>query len=511
MRRGALRLRARRRSVAAAAILLFAVGAFAYGGTPASSQVVDLGDENSWIRIQNVGTEPATVELDFYNNQGALVASDVCPKAGSCDALRAGFGWSFFQQTLSGLGTSYRGSAYITSDQPFTALLARDVLRTDGEFQIAGDTLRLGPGAPRHVLPWVVNSVGYVSRIVVENTSDSAPTCAQIVYYDSGRTSPTLVDPQTPSSLCPSGGYYLQPRASWVRDESTLPVAFGFDGSAVIVAQPAATGGSASTAQLQAVVDTRARLDAGLSTYRSIASTETSRVVLLPLVDRNHSEGQSTYSTRFRIMSDQPGIPNDVTLLFSGRTDSGQEFEVEHTLTVFGNRTCDQRSTGSAACLPDGVSLPDKFSGTVRMQSVEPVAVVAQRLSTDGSLADYRGFTAEEASRQVVLPVVNKNYGPFGGARGWNSWFRVLTFDGSTANVYVVYYSKAFPDGLRPPAPTVVRGQQTFRQWENRQLPDGWVGSAVIVADRPVVVVGNLESDVFKGDPVMLYNGVSLE
>ena len=30
-------------------------------------------------------------------------------------------------------------------------------------------------------------------------------------------------------------------------------------------------------------------------------------------------------------------------------------------------------------------------------------------------------------------------------------------------------------------------------------------------ADRPVVVVANLESDVFDGDPVMLYSGVSLE
>ena len=101
--------------------------------------------------------------------------------------------------------------------------------------------------------------------------------------------------------------------------------------------------------------------------------------------------------------------------------------------------------------------------------------------------------------------------GPFGGNKGWNSWFRVLTFDGSTARVYVIYYSKQFPDGLFPPAPQTVIGAQTFRQWENRSLPDGWVGSAVVVSDRPVVVVANLESDVFDGDPVMLYNGVSLE
>ena len=75
----------------------------------------------------------------------------------------------------------------------------------------------------------------------------------------------------------------------------------------------------------------------------------------------------------------------------------------------------------------------------------------------------------------------------------------------------MLYYSKQFPDGLFPSGATTVGGQRTFVQWEHRVLPDGWVGSAVIVADRPVVVVANLESDVFGGDPVMLYKGVSLE
>jgi len=32
-----------------------------------------------------------------------------------------------------------------------------------------------------------------------------------------------------------------------------------------------------------------------------------------------------------------------------------------------------------------------------------------------------------------------------------------------------------------------------------------------VVADRPVVVVANLESDVFVGDPVMLYNGIPIK
>ena len=154
----------------------------------------------------------------------------------------------------------------------------------------------------------------------------------------------------------------------------------------------------------------------------------------------------------------------------------------------------------------------DLFLGTVRMQAVNPIAVVVQRLSADGSLADYRGCTGVEASTQVVLPVVDRNFGPFGGKRGWNSWFRVLAFDGSAAQVYVVYYGRQFPSGLFPQGSTRVGSDGlTFRQWQDDRLPDGFVGSAVIVADRPVVVVANLESDVFVGDPVMLYNGVPIK
>lgn len=492
-------------------MVLVAVAVVAHDSGTVASQAIDLGDENSWIRIQNVGNQPSTIEIEFFDNQGNRVTTDACPKTGVCGPLRSGFGRTFFQQTLEGLSSSYRGSAYITSDQPFTALLARDVLRADGTFQIAGDALRLGPGSARHVLPWVVNSVGYVSRIVVQNTSEDFGACVQIAYYQQGSTALAASDPAAASPQCPSGGQYVPPLGSWVRDEHSLPVAFGFDGAALVTTQAVAGGPSAASAQLQVVVDTRDRLSAGLATYRSIEGSEASRVVLLPVVDRNHTEGKSTYSTRFRIVNASPTVPNEVTLLFTGRSAGGEEFEVEHTITVTGARTCDQRQSGAAGCLPDGVTLPNTFSGSVRMQSIEPVAVVAQRLSTDGSLADYRGLTAEEASTQVVLPVVNKNYGPFGGGQGWNSWFRIQTFDGQSANVFVVYYSNQFPDGLRPSTPTVVRGSLTVRQWQNRQLPDGWVGSAVIVADRPVVVVANLESDVFTGDPVMLYNGVSLE
>ena len=481
----------------------------AAGGRHLGAQALELGDENSWIRIQNVGGRAARIDISFYDAAGVELATDTCPLADGCAELPPGFGWSFFQQGFEGLPEGYRGSAYVTVDQPFVTMLARDVFK-DGAFQIAGDTLRLGPDSPVQYAPIVQNTFTHVSRLSIQNTSDELDACVEIRYYQEGALRPAAVDPPGPTAGCPRGGLLVAARGTLTRDEHDLPVPAGFDGSAVVRTYDTGSGVAAAEQKPSMVVDTRARTAPGLATYRALVDLELSRVIVLPLVDRNATEGQSTRTTRFRIMSGSPTVPNEVTLLFEGEDGNGDQIEIEHTVTVLSSLTCDQRASGVAACLPPGEALPTVFFGTVRMQAVEPIAVVAQRLSEDGSLADYRGFTVEEASRQVVLPVLNKNFGPWGDARGWNSWFRVLTFDGSVAHLRIIYYSKHFPSGLFS-LPVTVERQRTFRQWENRKLPDGWVGSAIVVSDRPVVVVVNLESDVFEGDPVMLYNGVSLE
>ncbi len=501
-----------RRGFALIPLLALGLVALLWGGERLRAQSVSLPVENSWIRIQNVGTKPATIQLDFYEDDGTRVTTDGCPQPDGCVALQPGFGWSFFQQSLDELEPGYQGSAFVTSDQPFVAMLARDAFLSNGEFEIGGDSLRLGAAGGDLYLPVVQNTGDYVSRIAIENGAESGAACVGIEYYESGSLSPVTIDPVTPSVGCSSGGSLLGARSTLFRDEESLPVPFGFDGAAVVRTYATDDGVAAASQPISAMVDTRARVGAGLASHRGFGSDELSNVVVLPLVDRDASEGQSTWSTRFRMLSGTPGVPTEVTLLFDGENAAGDEIEVEHTVTVLGTLTCDQRFSGASGCLPSGEALPSPFFGTVRMESVEPIAVVAQRVSPGGALADYRGFTAEEASRQVVLPVVNKNFGPWGDRLGWNSWFRVLSFDGSTAHVTVVYYSKQFPNGLFPTSGTTrVPGQRTFRQWEVSGLPDGWVGSAVVVADRPVVVIANLESDVFEGDPVMLYNGVSLE
>jgi len=477
-----------------------------------NAETMLLPVENSWIRIQNVGTDPAEIRIQFHEDDGDVIANDQCPESAKCAALQPGFGWSFFQQTLEDLTPGYQGSAFVTSDQPFVAMLARDSFLDNGRFQIGGDSLYLGNLGGNLYLPLIQNTTNFVSRIAVQNSSDLRSACVQLIFYEDGMLFPVAVEPLEPTSGCTLGGVRLEPRATMFVDEKTMPVRFGFDGSVVVKTYRTDEGIAAGSQTISAMVDSRSRNDAGLASYRGFGENEMSNTLVLPLVDRNATERYSQWSTRFRILSSIPNVPNEVTLLFDGKNEKGERIEIEHTVNVSASLTCDQRLTGEGACLPSDFDLPSTFLGTVRMDSTNPIAVVVQRISPNGAIADYRGFSAEEAARQVVLPVVNKNFGPWGDHVGWNSWFRVQTFDGSVAHVTIIYYSKEFPNGLFPTIGSIrIDGQKTFRQWEVSSLPDGWVGSAVIVADRPIVVLANLESDVFEGDPVMLYNAITLD
>ena len=499
----------RRPASGALLALLIAVATVAAQRPPLDAQSLSLGDENSWIRVQNVGDRGATVDVTFYDGAGNRVAGDTCPKSNTCAAVPPGVGWSFFQQGYEGLGAGYRGAAIVKSDQPFVALQARDAFK-GGQFQIDGDTMRLGRGSAGLAFPIVQNTDQYVSRLSIQNASDTADACVEIRYWAQGSGAVTAIDPSGPSGACPQGGTLLRPRTTLVRDEQSLPVPFGFDGSAQVITYDTASGSRASGQTIVGTVDTRERRGAGLGSKRGITPEEQRQVVSLPLIERNIDAGGQVWNTRFRIMNARPGQPNEVSLRYEGTGPGGERISIDYKIAVISSITCDQRAFGIAGCLPADQNLPPSFSGSVRLQSTNPIAVVAQRTSSRGAFSDYRGFTVGEAARQVVLPVLDKHFGPFGENRGWNSWFRVQSWDGAPAHVRVVYYARQFPTGLLREAFSAPEAMTVF-QAADGALPDGWVGSAIVISDQPIVVLVGIDSASFPGDTAMLYNGVGFD
>jgi hypothetical protein len=236
--------------------------------------------------------------------------------------------------------------------------------------------------------------------------------------------------------------------------------------------------------------------------------------VVLPLIDREVGPSNS-YSTRFQVMNRSPSKPAQVTLFVEGYDlSSGNAVYVSRssTFTLRASRMCYQDADDGSNCLADGEALPWNFVGTVRLTSTQPIAAVVLRGTwLNDTFTDYRGIRPEDGAYRVLLPVLNKAYGPVAGqGDGWGSWFRVMVSDGGWAKVRVTYYGIDLPGG-EVSYTRLVNREFTVFQYEEYILPRGFAGTAIIESDRPIVALANLFNDLLPGDPDLLYNGISLD
>ena len=176
-----------------------------------------------------------------------------------------------------------------------------------------------------------------------------------------------------------------------------------------------------------------------------------------------------------------------------------------------GARLCFQDRDDFANCLAPGDALPQNFVGTARITSTQPIGVIVSRArATPTPSRTTAAFRPEDGATRVLLPVLNKNYGPYQGHAGWNSYFRVLVADGGEANVHIRYVGLDLPGGevvVRRPRRPRVHGRSSSQE---SILPDGFAGTAILESDRPIVALANLSTDVFTGDTDLTYNGVPL-
>jgi len=503
------------------AVLFLAVVSGA-GGPRRVEAAYTFGVENSWIRVQNIGQAYASVEVDYYDENGAFAGRDVCPTPGVCPSLAPGSGWTFFARDNPSLPSGFKGSAVITTDQPIAAILAKEVFRGD-RFLIAGDSVTVGAGSHRLYLPLVSSQDGpyndWNGRFVIQNLSDTTTACVTITYLSNYTDSEVYWDPYRPTDTtaarlpgCPQGGRPLPPRGSIFRDPDNMGVGAGFTGSVRIDLHTNGQGVPSSRQFVAASAETWNRLYNPFSSYRGLDESELDATILLPLVDREVGP-QNQWSTYFQIENKEPSRPTDVTLRFEG-WDLGKpvpEFVVkQNTLRIVGARMCFQNRDDFANCLAAGDRLPPNFVGTARLTSSQPIGVIVNRSSNlIDVFTSYRGVRPGDSAQKVLLPVLNKNYGPYAGHNGWNSWFRVLVADGGQANVTVRYYGLDLPGGSVAYTTTVFREFTVFQQQE-AFLPDGFAGSVILESDRPIVALANLTTDVFEGDTDLLYNGIPL-
>ncbi|MEX2245249.1 MAG: hypothetical protein WEC75_01050 [Dehalococcoidia bacterium] len=492
--------------------------------TPASATLpataFTFGVENSWIRVQNIGASPANITVTYYDESGRNVASDQCPSA-ACPALGPGQGWTFFQEGNPRLPGGYKGSALVESDQPIVALQAKYVRRA-GAFMIDGNTTTIASGSSNMYLPLIANRDGpqqdWNGRFAIQNLSDSITACVGITYLSNYTDAEIHWDPYKPSDKkakkqagCPKGGRAIPPRGTLFRDPDTFGLPAAFTGSVRIDTYENGSKVKAADQKLTATADTWNSLYSPFSSYRAMDVSELSTTVLLPLVDREVGPFNG-FSTHFQIENKDPKKAAQVTLRFEGfDLGNGNAFVVkQNTITVNGARLCFQNRDDFANCLAPGDRLPRNFVGTGRITSTQPIGVIVSRgTAYADTFTNYRGFIPGEGSRKVLLPVLNKNFGPYQGHSGWNSFFRVLVADGGQANVTIRYFGLDLPGGEASYTVSAFREFTVF-QGQERMLPNGFAGTAIIESDRPIVALANISTDVFSGDTDLLYNGIPL-
>ncbi|RMF32999.1 MAG: hypothetical protein D6759_07490 [Chloroflexi bacterium] len=159
-------------------------------------------------------------------------------------------------------------------------------------------------------------------------------------------------------------------------------------------------------------------------------------------------------------------------------------------------------------CQQNDSQLPNgTLSARVRSQSGIPIAVaVNQSHNGNGWHMSYSSFS--QPSKQVILPYLLKN-GTDGG-RVWRSGFQVQNVGDQATVPTVTYYDSAGQVVLVTTLGSVAakRSVGVYLPSVNG-LPEGFVGSAVVTADQPLVAVVNATCSNCVGDAVYTYNGTN--
>jgi len=478
-----------------------------------STGCYNIGVENSWMRVQNMGSAPATVEVQYYDAEGRMVASD------RSLPIQPGEGWTFVQKNNPTLPSGFLGSGVIIADQPIAVLMAKDADRGGGFYSAAGETVALNAGSEKLFLPVVMNRDGFAqdwnARFIIQNLGDQT-ACATLVYTSNQTDSEVHWDPYDPKlknptrmSGCPKGGMPIPANGSITRSWFTMGVGPNFSGSVRVDLHPNAQNVPASQQYIVATADVWNSSSMRFASYRGLSTADMGTSLILPLAER---EAGGEWSTDFEIMNSDPTKPATVNLQidgWDGSVNPPQFVSKQSTFTVTASRGCYQNSD-LFNCLNPGDTLPHNFyDGIVRVNSSQPIGIVVARSSNRiDNYVDYRAVRTDSASRKVYLPLVNK-----GSLSGWNrngllSWIRIVAPDGGAANVTVRYIGGGLPDGQAAYTIPIYRSATIIQAWD-QAIPEGFTGSVVLESDRPIIALGDVVAGTFPGDTDFMYNGVS--
>jgi murein DD-endopeptidase MepM/ murein hydrolase activator NlpD len=307
--------------------------------------------------------------------------------------------------------------------------------------KIAADSVKFSASIVH--LPYVRNTGGWVSSIVVRNNSTS-PVQFTINYYN---TSGGLVTPTT-AEIAGNASAIL-----------TAPT--GHEGSAVVVASQ----------DVAVVVENRS----GALGYAYTGQTSPATTLRLPQTLGNPS---SVWHTNIRALN-TGSSPTNITTNFYNPDGSVPSGGISTLPNVAVN--------GSGEVIQ---SLPSSYWGAARMTANQPIAAVVR--VSDSSAHRRLGYTGMPVAASTVwLPFVMTRLGNDWGATIW-----VQNTTGTDSTVSIDFYNEGGWAGSTGASTLKANAMALFNlRTTYYGLGEGWYGSARVTAGVPVAVVVNQLND----------------
>lgn len=229
------------------------------------------------------------------------------------------------------------------------------------------------------------------------------------------------------------------------------------------------------------------------SAYRAFQPSEE---LLLPMLAR---EVDGHYGIYYLQNADEDREVNEVTLQYFNAETGGLEAEWVHLLEPGDVIDVDALEFDSPLVgLPSNVGATG-FLGALRIRAQGPVAMMAYgNEAFEGGVSAYRARGLDEAHARHVLPLLRK------GADG-RSVIALASAQDQAVNVTLSYREHAEGGGARfeqqlqlapRGAAFVGLGDATWSTAQMAPVPEGFVGSAFVSADRPITVMAMERSEI---------------
>ena len=487
--------------------------------------------ENTSVIVQNNSPAPATIVMDFSTPAGAPITLARKTEADTP-------AWStrtFAQELNTGLLPGFRGVGALSSDQPMNALLTREVRGPEDLRSYSIHNAHADNGT-QVILPFVANQLREGEGEGVLNTRFSIANagrrvaCVTITYTlvpGRGATpangTSTIVSGGAPGEDCPEGG-----KAIAVAGQLTLAPEPG----TVAVAMPTGTVNALMNVRIESTQPVAVAADiyrggdggAQLASYNGFVlgaegseDDDLSERVIMPLAQKR-ADG---YWTEYAIANPWDEAV-EASVVYEGAAAGGERVEVTVALTV-PPRGSVTHSVFESEALPEG------FTGWALVKADRPVAALLLRggaggsgagAEADHSYAAANGVPRERATTNARFPLIFRNAGGEGTAKGVNSWVSVAVADGGTATVRLITVGAPSPDGRECGGGTAfyqtsvtITGSFLFDQGSATRgrtglgaTPRCLAGGMAIMSDAPIAAIGGVTSDLHAGDNDGLYN-----